>query len=883
MDKKRWETIHQIIDTLLTLPEDQKDDYLKTTCGDDEDLVKEVREYLDHIYESEKSGFLSDMAGENSDLFNDLSRQQKKTKTDSTHSLVGKKVGNYQISKLIDEGGMGQVYLGERVDGEFEQKVAIKFLNQRSVSKDIRLRFSQEKKILGNLKHPNIALLLDGGVLDNGSPYLIMEYIDGTPIDEYCNENKLNVNERLILFKEVLKAIDFAHSNLVVHRDLKPSNILINKNGRVKILDFGIAKLMQDDSTVDIKLTKQGQRLWTPQFAAPEQILEKPPLIQTDIYALGTLLHLLLTNDTPFDLSDKSLHEVEKVILNETPKSLTTSLSEASEKEIQSHFSVSKNSLMKILKRDLEAIVSKALRKPVSERYSSIDTFMEDIWRFEDNLPVLAAKGNFRYKALKFSKRNSTAIISTFFILSLLTIITLIYTNQLKAERDEALYQANRAETVSKIMTGILSNVQPNKTNGQELSAIGLLDQGVLSADTVSQPEVKADILFTIGEAYYGLGDHENALKTLQMSYDVGFAYHQYNSHKPAFALSTMGEIYGDRYENELALEKLNKAIEHFERAPGDHLYNISTAKNRIASIDFLSGNFNEALKSFKEVYNFQVQLYDSNSIQVAGTLNSMGGAYNSLGMYNEAIKIIDKLIKIYTLNYGENNSRTVEQYSNKAITNYSLGNIELAKEISTRVLEKKKNIYKQAHPSLAVEYHSLGRILIGNEEYSKADSLLGISIGIYKEVFGPEHVRISLATHLQAKAKGELGYFQEADSLFSQSISSLPKYFPQSSTYITVNVKEYGQFLADYEKYDRALNIMLDQLANLNGNQRENRETGLLLLEVGRVYMSINEFEKAEKFIIDSAELLKEYEISNLKEYQQSVELLTQIRNELN
>ncbi|HKK25213.1 MAG TPA: tetratricopeptide repeat protein [Gracilimonas sp.] len=840
MDKKRWETIHQIVDTLLTLPEDKKDDYLQTTCGDDEDLIREVREYLDHIYESEKSGFLSDMAGENSDLFNDLSIQQKENDTDSTHSLVGKKVGNYQISKLINEGGMGQVYLGERVDGEFNQKVAIKFLNQRSVSKDMRLRFSQEKKILGNLKHPNIALLLDGGVLENGSPYLIMEYIDGTPIDEYCNENKLNVNERLILFKEVLKAIDFAHSNLVVHRDLKPSNIFINKNGRVKILDFGIAKLMQDDSTADIKLTKQGQRLWTPQFAAPEQILEKPPLIQTDIYALGTLLHLLLTNDTPFDLSDKSLHEVEKVILNETPKTLTASLSEVSEKEIQGHFSISKKSLMKTLKRDLEAIVSKTLRKEPEDRYNSAQALMIDIENYESDYPVLATRGNRKYRLKKYFKRNNKFLTPALVMLIVITGLVSFYTYQLSINEQKAQLESQKATQISSFLTGLFSQNYPEISQGEEISARQLLDEGHKQVSNLSnQKDVQISMLNLFANIYH-------SLEVLDISDSL------------AHEAIRINEEIDDPDEIELASSNFVLALVNRD-----------------------NGNYDESLKHFRRSLELQPLTGTKADTSYAARLSAMAYVLRVNDQLEEAVEANNEAIDVQKRLYGESDIRLAETYYIQASILRTLDKYEEALDYQMMSYNMVNNLIDGPHPGLAANLSNLALLysqtgdLIKSEEYNRQ------ALEMTKELYGESHSAVITSTRNLGAVLEDQGKYDEALKLFNQALDLTIKNFGENHINTAFSYRNLGNLYVGMNRFKEAEEVLFSALDIQKEKVGEKHLYNAVVYKIlGNLELRRNNTETARDYYNQSLDIRTEILGSDHSEVQEIHTILDQMNS---
>lgn len=364
MGDLNWEKVETIIDEILQLPEDQQETYIEKRCSDDEQTMTEVIDLLHAIRESE--GWLEDSYQFRDSLLNELANDfELKT---SQQSFIGSKIGSYTIRKKIGEGGMGAVFLGERSDGDFEHQVAIKIVRQGFTIGENIQRFRREQKILAGMNHPGIARLFDGGVTDDGSPYIIMEYVDGMPITEYCKQQNCTIDDKLSLFIQVLKAVRHAHENLVIHRDLKPGNILVTESGDVKVLDFGISKLLEEDDSPTI--TQTGARLLTLKYAAPEQIKQTNITTATDLYALGVMFYELVADDLPFDLNDKSRYESEQIILNESPPKPSGK--------------VSSDQLKKNLSGDLDAICLKSLRKEPEKRYRVANEFLGDLKKLSE-------------------------------------------------------------------------------------------------------------------------------------------------------------------------------------------------------------------------------------------------------------------------------------------------------------------------------------------------------------------------------------------------------------------------------------------------------------------------------------------------------------------
>ncbi len=318
-------------------------------------------------------------------------------------ALPGSQIGNYRILRELGLGGMGAVYLAERSDGKFAQKVAVKMLKREFNSETLRRNFTREKDIQAKLNHPNIARLLDAGTTADGVPFLVLEYIEGLPVDKFCAGRNLPLNARLKLFNKVCETVSFSHRNLIIHRDLKPSNILVTEDGEPKLLDFGIAKLFGGEVSGD-KTTLTLLGALTPQYASPEQIKGEPVTTATDVYSLGVILFKLLTGTHPFNVAGKTNGELLKTISEDEPTTPSLAIAPPAHPP-----SAIRNPQ---LQGDLDNIILKALCKEPERRYPTVEQFSADIWRFIDGLPVLARPATFSYRASKFYQRNKVSVIA---------------------------------------------------------------------------------------------------------------------------------------------------------------------------------------------------------------------------------------------------------------------------------------------------------------------------------------------------------------------------------------------------------------------------------------------------------------------------------------
>ncbi len=409
-NQNRWRKLKDVFNEAVDLAPESRASYLAALRLDEETLYNELAELIDIDEEAE------DFLGEPISL-----------KTDSfSPSLVGETIGNYKIVREIERGGMGAIFEAVRFDGEFEQRVAVKLVNRHFFSDELVKRFKKERQILAKLEHPNIVRLLDGGFTNDKTPYYVMEFIEGTPINVYCRENNLDTEQRLNLFLQVCDAVAYAHRQLIVHRDLKPSNILVTKNEQVKLLDFGIAKILESDT--DAQTQTQNAPL-TPAYSSPEQIRGETITTATDVFSLGAILYELLTEKSPYEIYGVGRMEILRGICETEPKPPSAALSpkskvqspksgaETSENDNQQTVNIeqttnpkSKIQNPKSLKGDLDNIVLKALRKEKERRYASVEQFADDIKNYLNGLPVKAHPQSFEYRAAKFIKRNRLAV-----------------------------------------------------------------------------------------------------------------------------------------------------------------------------------------------------------------------------------------------------------------------------------------------------------------------------------------------------------------------------------------------------------------------------------------------------------------------------------------
>lgn len=488
LSPERWRQISPHLDHALSLDEAERTAWLKSFDAENPELADLIRKLLEEHMVLDGKKFL----------------ETPPETPASESSLSGRRIGPYTLLSPIAQGGMGSVWLAERSDGRFERKVAVKFL-QLSVAHGGVERFKREGKILAQFAHPHIAELLDAGVSASGEPYLVLEYVDGEPITEYCDRKHLDVGTRVKLFLDVLDAIANAHASLIVHRDIKPSNVLVRNDGQVKLLDFGIAKLLDDETGAAERtlLTVEGGGALTPQYAAPEQVTGTPITTATDVYSLGVLLYLLLTGQHPTAADNMSPAELINAVTDTEPRRASTVTGSATAMAAAEKRGTTTEKLSRQLRGDLDTIVAKALKKVPADRYSSVTSFAEDLQRYLKHEPISARRDSFLYRTHKFVQRNKLGVAIVAFVIAG-TAVALIAINR-EAHRAEYRFQQ-----VRKLAHSVLFDLNPqiellagSTKAREELVKTSLAYLDSLAKEGTQDPALKREL----AEAYIKIGD----------------------------------------------------------------------------------------------------------------------------------------------------------------------------------------------------------------------------------------------------------------------------------------------------------------------------------------------------------------------------------------
>jgi serine/threonine-protein kinase len=483
---EQWQALSPYLDQALEISPEERAAWLQSIFEKNPSLATELQTLLKEHHALDDAGFLQTAAGA----------------PPGASPTAGQTVGAYTLESPIGHGGMGTVWLAHRSDGRFIGRAALKFLSAGFVGSAGEERFKREGSFLARLRHPNIAHLIDAGVSASGQPYLVLEYVEGKQIDVYCNERVLEVDARLRLFLDVLAAVAHAHASLIVHRDLKPSNVLVTYDGQVKLLDFGIAKLLEDDAPA--ALTREGERALTLAYASPEQVTGGPISTATDVYALGVLLYLLLAGKHPSESALQSPADLIKAIVDTQPLRPSDAVSTVAK-------------LSRALRGDLDTIVSKALKKNPGERYASVTALADDVRRYLAHQPISAQPDTLAYRARKFVRRNYLAVSLTAlaFIATVAGVIgTVIQARAARIERDFALRQLSRAEAINDLDNFVLSDVAPAPMN----ELLARAERQVARRNTSDEAD-RIERMIAIAARYLDHSEYLKARRVLEQAY----------------------------------------------------------------------------------------------------------------------------------------------------------------------------------------------------------------------------------------------------------------------------------------------------------------------------------------------------------------------------
>jgi serine/threonine protein kinase/Tfp pilus assembly protein PilF len=823
MGSERWQRAQALFHDALALPEEKRNEFLLRECSDDLALRDDVL------------ALLAEDARGDSLLERDLSHLAHEVFEASPPRLSS--IGPYRVLRVLGQGGMGVVYLAEHLG----RRVAIKVLRDAPLSAVRRERFEREKQLLAQLVHPAIARLYEADTLPDDTPYFVMEYVEGGTITQFCSERGCSISERLALFREVCEAVQYAHREAVVHRDLKPSNILVTPQGKVTLLDFGIAKQIEGLDRGSHG-THTGQHLMTPAYAAPEQLRGDAVGVYTDIYALGLILYELLATVPCFDLRDCTPAHVAETVLRWEP---TRPSLRAASAAPSTHARLSRAHWA-----ELDLICLTALHKEPQRRYSSVEALIRDLDHYRYSEPLDARPDDLAYRARKFLVRNRHAVAGFSLALAAVLSVAAFYTVQLAKERGVAQAEAAKGREVSEYLIGLFEANDPLGEGEPAQDIRSLLDRGVERAESLAaQPQVQAQMFNVLGRVYTMLSEYEQAEKLLKRALvlrktdktdielaetltNIGVLYRYDSKFEEAekltrqalairerelpathpdlaVTLDNLGVVLSNEGRYAEASAVLHRALDIRRSSYAQPHPLVGHTLNNLAVNEFNEGHYDEAERYYREALGISKATYGPNHAYTAVDLANLGVLLDTKGNYAEADVMMSEALRITRERLGENHYETAFRMTQLGGMLRRKGDYDRAEGYLRKSLEIEGRVLEPNHRNTGVTLNHLALTLQERHRYAEAESFMRRAAEVFRERLGPQHAFTGTVTcsvgyllHLQ-------GRNPEAEVQFREGLRILSTSLPAGHDMIALNESRYGVLLTSMSRFEEAEQLL--------------------------------------------------------------------------
>lgn len=840
MNPEHYQRVKKVFQEAVECEPEGREMLLADACAGDEELRREVESLLSYAKRAEV--FIEKSA------FEVGARLMAR---DGVESLEGRRVGQYKLLGELGHGGMGVVYRAARADDQFQKEVAIKIVRLGLDTQEIRRRFRYERQILASLDHPNIAKLLDGGTTEDGLPYLVMDFVAGVPINQYCNRHKLSTNERLKIFRMVCSAVQYAHQRLVIHRDIKPGNILVTEEGVPKLLDFGIAKLLDPAISEALGHTATDVRIMTPEYASPEQVRGEEITTASDVYSLGVLLYELLTGHRPYRLTSRRSDEIARAICDQDPERPSNAVSRVEEiaspdnpghtkitpQSVSDNRNEQPEKLRRQLSGDLDNIVLMALHKEPERRYSSVTQLSEDIHRHLDGLPVVARKDTFAYRSGKFVRRHRAGVAAA--ALVLLTMIAGIVLTAWQArvakaqariaaeQRDRARIEKAKAEEINTFLQDMLGFANPgwyspNTQKGSDITVKEALDDVARRVETefVQQPEVRAELLRNIGTSYLFQSRFDLAERYLQAALATQLPLYGENHASTARTLLHLGEarfLTGDAKGAESFLQRALAAYRQQQRESAAETRWLAAALVDYGNTKMLQGDSKAAETLFREALQFAPQLKGRERALVGLITSGLAGAVINRGEYAE----------------GEALYRTS--------------------------IEEFRRLPGRERFEIGIGLTYLGELLALKGELAEAEALLREGEEIYRRTIGETTIYFCQNQSMQAFELFLKGDYRMAEQKISKAFEILRQIYPKVNIFYAGPMTTRGRILDKTRRSTQAEAILREALKLRDDTlPKGHYHTAITKGALGECLLTQSRFAEAEPFLVESYDVIR-------------------------
>ncbi len=851
MDPARWERIESLFHAAAELPPEARQAWLARATADSSDLADVVMQLL-----AEDAGqpVLVDRGLES--VANTLLEQPPLRPADS--------FGPYKIIRLLGQGGMGTVYLAERTD--VGSRVAIKFMRDAWQSPARRDRFAAEQRILARLNHPAIALLHDAGALPDGTPWFVMEYVDGVPITEYCHDHGTSIEGRLELMRLVCEAVRHLHQHAVIHRDLKPSNILVTADGTVKLLDFGIAKHLVAGQP-EPGVTATGFRPMTLAYAAPEQVRGDEVGVYSDVYSLGVILYALLAGRPPFDIDSLDALSASAVLAQAPARpSLVRGRDGGAPQARAGHVNWA----------DLDVLCLTAMHQDPARRYRTVDALSRDIEHYLSGAPLEARADTLGYRLGKFIRRHRRAVAAAAAVMLAVIALTAVYTYRLANARNVALLEATRAQRIQQFMLALFQGGESDAAPADDLRVVTLVERGVKEAQSLdSEPDVQADLYQTLGTLYQQLGDLGQAERLLTSALEGQRAVAGADSAAVARSLVAMGLLRSDQARFDEAERDVRDGLAMTRRhRPADHA-EVRGAIRALGHVQQERGQYAAAIATLQEA----VTLSDGSEAADPGrvaAMHDLANAHFYAGHYDEATTLNQQVLGIHQARHGDRHPLVAAGLINLGALEFERGRYAESERYYRDALAIVQDWYGRDHPEVAADLTMLARALVYQKRIGEAVPLLDQALAIRERIYGPNHPQVASSLNELGNIAVQQNQPGEAERHFSRMVEVYKAAYHDNHYLIATAQSNLASVYMSRGENDRAETLFREAIRRFGASlDADHVYIGIARIKLGRALL------RQQKLQAAAAESRAGYDILS-RQAEPSVSFLTAARRDL-
>ncbi|MGM0376163.1 MAG: tetratricopeptide repeat protein [Bacteroidota bacterium] len=780
--------------------------YIDEDIGSTDDIEKKLQRLKENYpqYYEEVRDLLAGNDKATS-YFSQLGENIRKSVTEKTYP-AGYHIGVYEIVELVSGGGMSHVYRARRTDGEYEHQVAIKVLKESIHNEPLKEQFHREKQILANLNHPHIASIYDSGLTEEGRPYFIMEFIEGLPVTDYCDKHHLSIEDRLKLFTDICRAVNYAHQNLVIHKDLKPNNIFIDQNGFLKLMDFGIAQI-----SGGAEADNNALNAYTPRYASPEQKNNGKVTTLSDVYQLGLLLCNLLTGIHWQDIQHKFKHPALANVLGTFPEKDVKHI--LTQRGLQNT-----KQLFHKLKGDLHAVMTTSLHENPDERYRTVQELQTDIENYFNNQPLKARGLHFNYLLSKFVKRNRIRLkVASFFLLiitGLMVNYTIAITQQKNKARENALeaqLQASKAQSVTSYLKSVFSLGDPYVNSANDITVDEMLDRGynrLINASHIDA-DIKAEILLTMSTVFLENGGFDKSMHALKNAHDIKDSLKSGKHQDLSDIYSQYATFFQKNSQLDTAFHFIHKALKIDSLHMADHPTDLTYDLEKLGKLYAMQSDYEKAVPIYHEVLRRMKQEDDfRKEIKIAGVESTLGEIYHRLSDYPNSKKYLMRSYKVHSAMKDSTNEYLINDLSKIALLYLDLEKLDSAEYFMDQCIEKTKQVSGDSSINLVHRYYTAASIQKKKNNYEESLSYAKDAYNISRKEYGENHIWTALRLNTIGLTYSHFGMPAKAESYYLKGLKILENDYPEYTKYLATSRYNLAESFLKQRKTERAVNL---------------------------------------------------------------------------